>query len=379
MDKLKNICIGPAFPYRGGIANFNESLCKAFREQGIDSRIITFTYQYPGFLFPGKTQYDEGEAPDGLPVRRMIHSLNPFSWRKTAKAIISEQPDFVIIHYWMPFMAPALGKIARIIRRKSKIKVIAVTHNVIPHEKRMGDRMLTRYFVRSCDAFVSLAKSVLDDLSVFTSNPNKIFSPHPIYDIFGEKTGKEEARKHLQLDPDARIILFFGIIRPYKGLDILVKAMSSEKLIEMDLQLLVAGEFYHDRHYYTDLISQRGLENNVTISDGYIPKEKVKYYFCAADIVVQPYRSATQSGVTQIAYQFGTPMLVTNVGGLAEIVPHNEAGYVTAVDAGEITEALYDFFHNERWSEFTAGVKKHSEMFSWKTFTDRVIALLQRI
>lgn len=375
-----NLIIGPAFPLRGGIANFNEALCTAFLKSGTDSQIISFTLQYPSILFPGKTQYDtSGKGPQGLKITPMINSVNPFNWYKVASFIKKQKPDYVIFRYWLPFMAPCLGTIAKIIKNKTNIKVIAVCDNVIPHEKRPGDEMLTRYFVMQCHGFIAMSRSVLDDLEKFTDNPNKIFIPHPVYDIFGDKLSKEKARTHLGLDQNARYILFFGFIRKYKGLDLLLEAMADDRIKNLNIKLIVAGEFYEDRSYYDEIISKYKLENSLVLKTDFIPSEEVKYYFCASDLIAQTYHSATQSGVTQIAYHFGRPMLVTNVGGLSEIVPHGKVGYVCDVNAESVASSLLDFYQNKRETEFAENVEKEKHRFSWESFVKGIEDLIQKI
>jgi len=251
----KNIIIGPAYPYRGGIANFNDALCKAFNDEGIESSIISFTLQYPGFLFPGKTQYEENGDSPAIKIETLINSINPVTWFRVAKKIKKEKPDYIIIRYWLPFMAPCLGTIARSVKKNSNIKVIAIIDNIIPHEKRIGDKVLSKYFVKSCDTFVAMSRSVMDDLKLFTDK-KIIFSPHPIYNIFGEKISKEQALKKLGLNENDKHILFFGFIRKYKGLDLLLEAMANEKVKSLNVKLVVAGEFYDDSQYYHDLIKK---------------------------------------------------------------------------------------------------------------------------
>ncbi|HKR06343.1 MAG TPA: glycosyltransferase [Bacteroidia bacterium] len=370
----KNIIIGPAYPYRGGIANFNDALCKAFNDEGIESSIISFTLQYPGFLFPGKTQYENNGYKPPYKIETLINSINPITWFRAAKKIKKEKPDYIIIRYWLPFMAPCLGTIARLVKKNSSIKVIAITDNIIPHEKRPGDKSLTNYFVKSCDAFIAMSGSVMNDLKTFTGKKT-IFTPHPIYNIFGEKISKHDAIEKLGLDENDRHILFFGFIRKYKGLDLLLEAMSDEKVKSLDVKLIVAGEFYDDPQYYLDLINKYRIENNVILKTEYVPKEAVKYFFCAADMIVQPYRDATQSGVTQIAYHFERPMLVTDVGGLSEIIPDNVVGYVTKVNPGEIANAIADFYSNNREGEFSKNTALEKNRFSW----DKIVHVAQEL
>jgi glycosyltransferase involved in cell wall biosynthesis len=378
-SKQKAIIVGPAFPLRGGIANFNEALCRAMNKAGITTEIISFSLQYPSFLFPGKTQFDTGKGPQDLVIKTKINSINPINWLAVASYIKSEKPDFVIFRFWLPFMGPSLGTIAKRIKKNTDIKVIAITDNVIPHEKRFGDQPFTSYFIKQCDGFIAMSQSVLDDLNKFTDNPNKSFLPHPIYDIFGEKISKAEAQKQLKLDPADKHLLFFGFIRKYKGLDLLLEAMADERVKQMDVKLIIAGEYYEDAAPYNEIISKNKLENTVILKTAYIPSEEVRYYFCAADMVAQPYRTATQSGVTQIAYHFEKPMLVTNVGGLPEIVPHNKVGYVTAISSKAIADAIVDFYSNKREQQFIENTVSEKQRFLWNAFVQGLQKLYTRI
>lgn len=373
---MKVVLVGPAYPLRGGIADFNEALYKGFIESGHACRIFSFYFQYPSILFPGKTQFSTGPSPEGISIDSTISSINPFSWIKTAHRIIAENPDLVIVRYWLPFMAPALGSIVRLLRTK-KIKVIAITDNVIPHEKRPGDKMLTRYFVKGCQAFVTLSQSVSDDLNVFVPDKPKVFLPHPIYSLFGSSVSKEDARKELNILPHEKLILFFGFIRPYKGLDLLLEAMHDSRVRDLGVRLMIAGEFYENEKHYAELLGKLG--DKVILHTSFISKEKVKNYFCAADLVVQPYRSATQSGITQIAYHFNRPMLVTNVGGLAEIVLQGKVGYVTEISATSIADAILDFYNNNRESEFSKNAQTEKARFSWTSFVQGIIRLYETI
>lgn len=376
MSKRKVIIIGPAFPFRGGIANFNNALAQEYYDRGDDVTLYSFTLQYPGFLFPGTTQYENGEAPKDLKIKTLINSVNPFNWLNVARKINREKPDYVIIRYWLPFMAPCLGTIARLLNKK--IKILAITDNVIPHEKRMGDTLFTRYFVKSCDAFLTLSASVLDDLSKFTNTTFKKFIPHPIYDVFGDKIPKQQAIANLDLKPDDKHLLFFGFIRKYKGLDLMLKAMGDSRLKAMGIKLIIAGEFYDDKKEYTNMIADLGIAKNIIMKSDFIPADKVKDYFCAADMITQTYRTATQSGVTQIAYSFDRPMLVTNVGGLAEIVPNNKVGYVTSQNPIAIADAIVDFYTNNKEVEFMINTSTEKQRFSWESFVDGVEQLMQK-
>lgn len=376
---MKALLLGPAYPLRGGIANFNESLAVAFIKNSIDTHIVSFYFQYPSFLFPGKTQFTKNKPAHFIEIKSLLSSINPISWYKTAKYIEQENPDVIIVQYWMPFMAPALGSVLRLIRRKKAPKVIAIVHNAKPHEKQPGATMLTKYFMNVCHGYISLSKSVLKDLDEFTANPNKIFIPHPVYDIFGDKVSKNEARKHLSIGLQERVICFFGIIRKYKGLELLLNAMANPSVRDLNLKLIVAGEFYDNKQFYYDLVKTLNIESNVVFTDKYIPTSEVKYYFCASDMIVQPYSDATQSGVTQIAYNFERPMLVTNVGGLAEIVFHNHTGYVTDVNAESIALSISDFYLNHREEEMSANVAMEQYRFSWHNMVDAILNLTENL
>jgi glycosyltransferase involved in cell wall biosynthesis len=379
LERKKVIIIGPAFPFRGGISNFNNALGKAFYDKSYDITLYSFSLQYPSFLFPGSTQYETGDPPKNLKIKTIINSINPFNWLRVSRLINNEKPDLVIIRYWLPFMAPCLGTISYFLNKK--IKILAITDNIIPHEKRLGDNLLTKYFVSSCDAFLSLSASVLDDLNKFTNSTFKKFIPHPIYDVFGDKISKKEALLRLKLDPEDNHLLFFGFVRKYKGLDLMLRAMADNRIKEIGVKLIIAGEFYENKNEYLDLIDELNISDQIIMRSDFIPSDEVKNYFCASDMVTQTYRTATQSGVTQIAYSFDRPMLVTDVGGLAEIVPHNLVGYVTSQEPNDISESIIDFYKNNRESYFESNVKKEKKKFSWDSFIlgiDELMSLVKK-
>ena len=369
---MKIVILGTAWPYRGGLAVYNERLAREFAAQGDDVTIYTFTLQYPSFLFPGKTQYSTEPAPSDLKIIRSLNSINPLSWGKTGRAIRALKPDILIIKFWLPFMAPCLGRVARIVKRGGKTRVVSILDNIIPHEHRPGDRLFGRYFTRSVDGFVAMSDSVLEDLSQFDTVKPRVFCRHPLYDNFGKKATREEALKFLGLDPAQRYMLFFGLIRDYKGLDLLLKAYADSRLRKMNVKLIVAGEFYSGSEKYFEMEKKLGLEGMVVWKSDFVPDSEVKYCFGAADIIVQPYKSATQSGVTQIAYHFEKPMLVTDVGGLAEIVPDGKVGYVVQPDAAQIADALVDFFENNRQDQFTEGILSEKKQYAWSNMTRSV-------
>lgn len=369
---MKIVILGTAWPYRGGLAVYNERLAREFAAEGNDVTIYTFTLQYPSFLFPGKTQYSTEPAPSDLKIVRSLNSVNPLSWGKTGSAIKALEPDILVIKFWLPFMAPCLGRVARIVRRGGKTRVVSILDNIIPHEHRPGDRLFGRYFTRSVDGFVAMSDSVLEDLNRFDTVKPRVFCRHPLYDNFGLKASREEALKFLGLDPAQRYMLFFGLIRDYKGLDLLLKAYADSRFRKMNVKLIVAGEFYSGSEKYFEMEKQLGLEGMVIWKSDFVPDSEVRYCFGAADIIVQPYKSATQSGVTQIAYHFEKPMLVTNVGGLAEIVPDGKVGYVVEPDSARIADALVDFFENSRQDQFTEGILSEKKQYAWSNMTRSV-------
>lgn len=380
MKSLKVLVIGPAYPLRGGLAVFDESLCRAFNAAGHHAEIISFSLQYPSFLFPGSTQYDTtGNAPKDITIHTKINSVNPLNWYAVGRMIRKMEPDFVVFRYWLPFMGPALGTIARRAKRGKKTKILAITDNVLPHEKRPGDRAFTKYFLGSCDGFITMSRAVMEDLSQFTPTLHKVYTLHPLYDAFGEKIEKGVARKKLKLDENDRIILFFGFIRKYKGLDLLLEALADERLKQLGVKLLVAGEFYEERAPYDALVKQYALEGRVLMSGDFIENDDVKYYFSASDLVTLTYRSATQSGVTQTAFQFDKPVLVTDVGGLSEIIPHGKAGYVVPIDAKAVADAIVDFYANNREAAFSQGMAAEKPKFGWDVFVDKIVNLYSDI
>ena len=375
---MKVTFVGTAYPFRGGIAVFIERLARAFKSNKDEVSISTFTLQYPKILFPGETQYSSSPKPKDLTITEEVNTINPLNWIRVGNKIKKEKPDLVIFKYWIPFMGPSLGTIARRIRKNKHTKVIVIVDNIIPHEKRIGDTILNKYFVKSVDAFLAMSQSVLDDLKTFDSEKPKILSPHPLYDNFGPVKSRDEALKALALEPQFNYMLFFGIIRQYKGLDILLKAFADKRLNNGKLKLIVAGEFYEDDTVYRELIEKHQLHDAVVLATKFIPDEEVVDYFCVADIIVQPYKHATQSGVTQIAYHFEKPMLVTDVGGLKEIVPHNKVGYVTNPNEQDVADALVDFYENNRYEAFLIGVKEEKKKYTWEKMIECIKVLHQQ-
>ncbi|MCX6250983.1 MAG: glycosyltransferase [Bacteroidetes bacterium] len=372
----KVVLIGSAYPLRGGLAAFNERLAREYLNRGDDVTIYTFTLQYPGILFPGKTQYSSDPPPKDLDIKVKINSINPFNWWKTGKELKKLKPDLVIVKFWMPFMSPCFGTICRIIRNNKRTKVVSILDNLIPHEKHPGDKLLIKYFVKSMDGFVAMSHSVENDLMHFSDRYKLqkpvLFSPHPLYDNFGDPIAKNVAKQHLNLDPDVNYILFFGFIRDYKGLDLLLKAFADERLRNYPVKLLVAGEFYTDTKPYLDIIEKEGLKDRVIMSNDFIPDGEVANYFSACDLVVQPYKNATQSGVSQIAYHFNKPMILTDVGGLSETVPHGKVGYVVKPDETEIASAILNFYENRMEEAFSQNAAIEKLRYSWGKMVEAI-------
>jgi D-inositol-3-phosphate glycosyltransferase len=363
------IICGTAYPYRGGLASYNERLAKQFMVNGDNVNIFTFSLQYPGFLFPGKSQFSKTAAPEGLKIDRKVNSINPFNWISVGLKIKRLKPDILIIKYWIPLMSPCFGTIARIAKSNRHTRVISIFDNVIPHEKRPGDILLTRYFTGSINGAIVMSKSVMTDLAVFRKDIPVHLNPHPLFDNFGFAVERDEALSKLNLDKNFTYLLFFGFIRAYKGLDLLIEAFSEKKLRGRNLKLVVAGEFYEDDAPYRELVKKYNLENEVIFFDRFINDDEVSLFFSIADLVVLPYKNATQSGVTQIAYHFEKPMLVTDVGGLSEIVTDGKCGYVVKAEPEFVTEAIIDFFDKNRKDQFALGIKEEKKKFAWDKLT----------
>jgi len=370
------VILGPAHPLRGGIAHFNDRLARAFQEEQYRVKLISFTLQYPSFLFPGTSQFTDAPPPAGLDIENRINSINPISWIKTGVYLKKMKPDLLIVRFWLPFMGPALGTILRIVKRNRHTHVVCLADNIIPHEPRFGDQLFTKYFLKPCDAFVTMSEKVRQDAIKLVGNKPVEMVPHPLYDDFGAIVSKEEARlflqtqKNLAIESQEPLLLFFGFIRSYKGLDLLLEAMS---LLQKPMKLLIAGEFYEDGEKYLELIKKLNLTEQVLLQTSFIPDTEVKYYLCAADLLVQPYRKATQSGVTPLAYHFNIPMVVTRVGGLPELVPHGKAGLVADPNAKAIAQAIEEFFQQDA-GNFSTFIQEEKKKYAW---SEMVKALLK--
>lgn len=369
----KIIIIGPAYPLRGGLATFNERMARQFIANGHDVKIYTFSLQYPNFLFPGKTQYSQSPPPADLNIEVCINSINPFNWWQVGSKLKAENADLIIVRYWLPFMGPSLGTILQFAKRNNKTKIIGLIDNALPHEKRLGDRMFTSYFTDVCDGFVTMSEYVKLDLQQFTNLPVQLIQ-HPLYDNFGIKHEKKLARQKLGLAEDKYIYLFFGFIRKYKGLKILLEAF--EKLKDQDALLLIAGEYYAGEDEIKEIIASSTARADIAEHTHFINDEEVSYYFSAADCVVQPYINATQSGVTPLAYHFEVPMIVTNVGALPDLVPPS-LGIVCEPNADSVHQALKDVRHLDLVN-FNIKIKEEKLKLSWEKLAEVFIQFINK-
>ena len=370
MDRaLKIAVVGPAHPYRGGLASIMETMSREYQSRGYTVHIHTFTLQYPKLLFPGKSQTVATPPPADLNIRRTVSTINPLSWWRVGRELCRGQYDIVLMKYWTPFMAPCFGTIARLARRNPQTRVICQIDNVEPHEHHLTDRVFNRYFLGSVDGFIYMSEQVHGELKRYTSAP-ALFSPHPMFEHFGERVNREEACRRLGLDPALRYAMFFGLIRDYKGLDTLLDAWAGFR--REGHKLIVAGEFYASREKYISQIERLGLTDDVILHDFFVADADVKNYFSAVDCVVLPYKSATQSGVTQICYNFCTPVIVTRVGGLAEIVPDDRVGYVAEPTVDGICDALERIYEGDNLTRFTQNMAVERTRFSWGAMCDRI-------
>lgn len=372
---MKIIIVGTAYPMRGAFAQLNailySYLCKKY-----DVKIYSFIRQYPKLLFPGKTQEEKGDELVKVPEDRnviSIDSINPFNWISVGKKIGREKPDLIIFRYWIPFFAPCFAVISYFAKKNSNAKVLLICDNVIPHEKRLGDTFLTKKVFNQADYFLVQSKSVEDDLLKFSKGKPYKVSFHPLYNIFGEKLSKDAAREFIRKEYGVdiindKVILFFGYIRKYKGLSYLLKAMPGI-LKSNDVKLLVVGEFYDDEVQYRQEIKDLGLENNVFVLSDFVPNERVRYFFSASDLVILPYSSATQSGITHVAHFYDKPVIATDVGGLAESVINGKTGLVIQPESpGAIVDAVTKFYNENLEEEFSANVAEEKKKYDWDNF-----------
>ena len=377
---MKITILGPAHPYRGGLASIMEIMARTFQRRGNEVDIKTFTLQYPSLLFPGKSQTVSTPPPADLHICRCVNTVNPFNWVRIGRRICRERPDFVLMKYWTPFMAPCFGTIARFARRNDHTKVLCQIDNVEPHEYFFFVKSFNRYYLGVVDGFVYMSEQVHGELKAYSDAP-ALFSPHPLFENFGERVARNEACVRLGLDPTVDYVLFFGLIRDYKGLDLLLDAWAGlrRRGLAAGRRLIVAGEFYTPKERYLRQIADNGLQDEVILHDRFIPDEQVKYYFSAVDFVVQPYKTATQSGVTQIAYQFCVPMVVTDVGGLSEIVPDGRVVYVCEPTVQGVADAIARMYDGDTIERFRLNCIEERKRFSWEEMCTRIAELYEMV
>ncbi|RMD94964.1 MAG: glycosyltransferase [Calditrichaeota bacterium] len=368
---MKITLISTAYPLRGGIAQYTGILYRELQKKH-EVNVITFKRQYPKFLFPGKTQQESSKnASIKIESEAIIDSINPMTWLRVFLKIKKNKPDLIIFKYWMPFFAPCFGTITWLTKRFTTTKILYICDNVMPHERRPGDRLLTRFALGKADFFIVQSNVVKNDLLELLPNANYKKVAHPVYDIFGKLIEKNKARKELGI-VTPRVILFFGFIRAYKGLDLLLEAMP-EILKNLELKLLVVGEFYEDEQKYRQLIDKLGIADQVIIHSDFVPNENVYLYFSAADVVVLPYKSATQSGIVPLAYHFNKPCIVTDVGGLSEVVLDNKTGFVVEPnDPVALAQAVIRFYREGKEARFMENINKEKKKYSWENLVEAI-------
>jgi glycosyltransferase involved in cell wall biosynthesis len=367
---MKIAFLSTFYPFRGGIAQFNASLYRSFEKEHV-VKAFTFTRQYPDFLFPGETQMvTEKDNADKIPSERVLDTMNPFTYSSAAGKIREFAPDIMMMKYWMSYMAPSLGTVAKKVKKTSK--VITILDNVIPHEKRFFDESFTKYFLKQNHGFVVMSDSVKNDLLKLKPDARYIFHPHPLYDHFGQKVNSEEAKKKLNIPAGNKVILFFGFIRDYKGLDLLIDAMSK---LNDEYVLVIAGEVYGSFDKYTEQIEKSGLKDKICLHVRYISDDEVPLFFSSADVCVLPYKSATQSGITSIAYHFDLPLIATDTGGLKESIDHNKSGLIVdSPDSNLIATAIETYFSQNLKPKFQSEIKLLKNKLSWERLSKAIIA-----
>lgn len=368
---MKIIIVSTAFPLRGGIAHFNALLATHLSKRHT-VETITFKRQYPSILFPGKTQKESGDWIPTAPAPQLIDSINPFNWARVGREIRKRKPDLLIFKYWLPFFGPCFGTIAKAAKRGTNTKVLFICDNIIPHERRPGDILFTKYAFKQADYFIVQSDPVEKELQHYFPSSKYRRVPHPVYEIFGQPVTKDEAKKILGISAK-NVILYFGYVRAYKGLMVLIDAMMS---IE-EVYLLIVGEFYDNESKYRSRVQELNLASRIQFVPDYVPNDRVRLYFSAADVVVLPYLSATQSGIAQIAYNFDKPIITTNVGGLSEVVINGATGFIVPPNEhGKLAEAIRRFYAENREAEFVKNVRTEKKNYSWKNFVEAIESLV---
>lgn len=359
--------IGPAWPFRGGLASYNERLAKAWQDQGADVTIHTFTRQYPSILFPGTTQFTDKPAPSDILIKRTIHGYNPFNWFSAGNYIADQKYDIVLFRYWLPALAPAFTVIASRIKKNGHTKIIALVDNLYPHEGRPFDKWLTNRFIRKPHGFLTMSQLVKDQVVAVAGNRPVVFTPHPIYDDYGSILDVDVARKQLGLPLNTKLMLFFGFIRKYKGLDLLISALRDSRLQDTSFKVVIAGEWYDDPKPVKDLVAQLGVSDKIIWRDHFIADSEVAAYMSAADVVIQPYRNATQSGISALAHAFNKPLISTRVGGLAELIDDGQTGFLCDPNPTSIADAIVRWLTFDHCDEMYRLIAKKRESMTWNS------------
>jgi glycosyltransferase involved in cell wall biosynthesis len=370
---MKICLVGPAYPYRGGIAHFTSMLTREFGREH-DASIVNFSRLYPSALFPGKTQYDNTDSALRIDSDRIIDCLNPLTWLKAGRAVAALAPDLVVFQWWQPFFGPAFRTVCLFLKRRCQTVIVYLCHNVLPHESTAVDRLLIDIGLARADAFLVQSNEDARNLQQIRKNVPVAVNPHPIYDFFDQgKYDRRSAREALGLD--GPVILFFGYIRKYKGLGVLLEAFA-RVLERLQATLLVVGEFYDDREPYDDLIAGLSLGGRVRVVDEYVSNEDVEMYFKAADLVALPYLSATQSGIVQTAFSFEKPVVVTAVGGLPDVVRDGITGYVVPRENPvALADAVVRFFEDDAADRMAENIRADLARFSWNRCAEALLAL----
>lgn len=374
---MKICLVGPAYPYRGGIAHFTSMLTREFGREH-DVSIINFSRLYPSVLFPGKTQYDHTDSALRIDSEQIIDCLNPLTWLRAGRAAAALGPDLVVFQWWQPFFGPAFRTVCFSIKRRCETVIVYLCHNVLPHESSAADRLLIDIGLARADAFLVQSNEDARNLMKIRKNVPTAVNPHPIYDFFDQgKYDRRSAREALGLD--GPVILFFGYVRKYKGLGVLLEAFS-RVLVRLDATLLVVGEFYDDRKPYDDLISSLSIGKHVRVVDEYVSNEDVEMYFKAADLVALPYLSATQSGIVQTAFSFEKPVVVTAVGGLPDVVRDGVTGYVVpSEDPEALADAVVRFFGEDAGKRMAGNISADLDRFSWSRCAATLLSLRDEV
>lgn len=353
------------YPFRGGIAQSNANLYLSFSHLGYETQAYTFTRQYPDLLFPGKSQYvtEQDETAAAVEARQLLDSLNPLTYLKTAKAIRAFQPDLLILRFWMPFFAPSLGTVAGRLRKQGTT-VISIIDNAFPHEQRPGDNLLTHYFLNRLDGAVVMSQAVQDDLQRIKPSLPTQYHPHPVYDHFGALLPRSTAQERLKLDPAKKTLLFFGLVRSYKGLDLLLEAF---KELPDDYQLVVAGEVYGDEAPYREQLANHPAAERAHLYLRYVDDQEVPLFYSAADLNVLPYRSATQSGIMAVALHFEVPVVATDTGGLREVVEDADIGLIAPSAASTaLAQTIQRYFMEKDQNTMLAHIRQYKRKHSWE-------------